>query len=784
MMFEPFKSLFGYVVDHSPTFLLFLFSLCGVLVIALGYLLFRLFFISKLRDQHNFQHAELLRGQADEWLSWWSKDKMALCSRRLKEDMGGGTAPSIPIKRLEVFFVGFNLEVFCKTVETQRKYQQELKSKNGDTFRLMGASRKFRGRFFYVIWVRNISHQAAKIKLLNDVVSELQVEHEMMQKILNQLPVPVWYKSSTEELLYCNKAYANALDCSVDKALTDQLILKSWQQGGRLPNLTDLVVRTQQTQTQRSHIVMHNDRHFVEISETPTGKKSVLGYMLNLSTEEKLQNDIYHLNLSMKEVLEVISLPVIIYNSQQQVEFFNAPFLSMFELDAEWLETKPTFSEVLEELRVLRKIPDTEDFLSYKSRRLGCFNNLLEPIEDIAYYPDGRTARMVTAPYHDGGLMLTFNDITDHLSLERSYNTLLAVHRQVADNLFEGLAVFGSDHKLKLFNSAFCKMWNYESKDLEASPHLDTVIGTIKQYIDYNHYDPNWENFKSRIRAKIIDRSQKKEGRIKLYNDVVYDYLYTPLPDGSNLLTFLDISDRYRIEKSLLERSEALELAHSVKSDFIATVHQGVKYPLRRVLVNFTDIFESRFGEVPEKYQEILRSVWQEIDQILRFIEDANDLASIESGNAALKTSDINLVELIKNVNQTLAERIDEKSLNVVLAYDTRFNFTIKGDLRRLKQMFFNLLRNAIVFAKQKELIKITIEGDGSSICVEMSTEQAVIPYEDTYGASKKLKRGQRVITGLGFSLIKKIMKLHAGHVTLSHESGTVVRCSFEYKKN
>lgn len=750
-----------------------------MLLIVTVYTAFRISLITKLLRQYNFQQSELVRGQSDACAYWWEGDKTAVCSSHLREKLGGVTAPRVALKKLEKFFEGLSLSAFIKTVHTQRKFKLEVKSKSGDVFTIMGVGRRLEGRYFYVLWVRNTSHQAAKVKLLNDVILELRTEHDMMLQILNQLPIPAWYKSHKGELLFCNAKYAEALETTVDQALTEQLMLKSWQQGGRLPNLTDLVLRTQQLQTQESHIVLQNDRQLVEFTEAPVGKNGVVGYMMNRSSEEKLRNEIGHLNKSTKEVLEVISLPVIIYNSQQQVEFFNAPFLNMFELDPEWLATKPTISEVLEELRVKRKVPDTEDFQSYKARRIACFNNLLEPVEDIAYYPDGKTVRLVTAPYHDGGLMLTFNDITDHLTLERRYNTLLAVHRQVADNLFEGLAVFGSDHRLKLFNSAFCKMWKYEEGDLEGSPHLDTVITTIKQYIDYNHYDASWENFKSRIRAKIIDRSQKKEGRIKLFDDVVYDYSYTPLPDGSNLLTFLDISDRYQIEKSLIERSEALELAHSLKSDFIATVYQGVKYPLRRVLVNFTDMFEGRYGEIQDKYLDRLKNIWQEVDEILRFVEDANDLASIESGNTNLKMVEINLEELLKDIIQTLEERAQAKGVSITMSLGLSESPLVLGDLKRLKQMFFNILRNAILFARKNEAITAKLHSDNGQMVVDLSTEKSLIPYEDTYGASKKLKRGQQVITGLGFSLIKKVMKLHNGHVTLEQDKGTVVRCVF-----
>lgn len=779
------EKIYDLLLPHEFQLLVWVFIICCfVCFFSVVFRLRQLQTISNDLRRHNLQLKILIRHQSDLWALWWQSEQTLICSPELYKKFGTTHNAPLSPKYIKYLFEQFNYKAFFKVVHGGDVYQQEYKASGEESiFSICGSAKKIKDDWCYTLWFRNISHQKSKIELHNGIINELRTERDIMKDILDNVSLPIWYKNSHKKLLFCNKAYANTLEVSPEQAVVDQILLKSWQQGGRTPDLTELVLKTKQVQTQKSHIVIKNERHYVEFSEMITQKGFILGYLNDLSQQETLQQEINHLAKSTHEILEVISLPVIIYNTNKQVEFFNNPFIKMFEMDPAWLETKPTFSEVLEELRAKRKIPDTEDFQLYKNRRLACFNNLLEPIEDIAYYPDGRTVRMVTAPYHNGGLMITLNDITDWLTLERRYNTLLAVHRQVADNLFEGLVVFGSDHKLQLYNSAFCRMWDYNEDDLSPSPHLETIIDRIKTRIDYQHYDASWDNFKKRIRAKIIDRSSNKEGRIKLYNDLVYDYSYTALPDGSNLLTFLDVSDRYRIEKNLLERSEALELAHGIKSNFVSMIHQGIKYPLRRILLSFTDILEKKYGDLNSKYQDRLKNSWEEVDHILRFIENANDLASIESGNTALDKEKINIIQLIDDIKTTLMENALEKNIQIFLNYTQDDIFILQGDLRRLKQVFFNLLRNAISFAVNDEFVSIQINDLPTEVHIEISNATATIPYEDTYGASKKLKRGESIITGLGFSLIKKIVTLHGGKVTLNHQKGTMVKCIF-FKKH
>lgn len=778
------EKIYDLLLPHEFQLLLWAFIICCfVCFFIVVYRLRQLQTISNDLRRHNLQLKILMQNQPDLWAFWWRSEKILTCSTDLYKKFGVTHNAQLSPKYIKYVFEEFDYANFFKVVHSGEEYKQECKASGKESvYYIYGSAKRIKDDWCYTLWFRNISHQKSKTELHNDIINELRTERDIMKDILDNVPLPIWYKNLHKKLLFCNKAYANTLEISPEQAVVDQILLKSWQQGGRTPDLTELVLKTKQTHTQKSHIVIKNERHYVEFSETITQKGFILGYLNDLSEQETLQQEINHLAKSTHEILEVISLPVIIYNTNKQVEFFNNPFIKMFELDPAWLETKPTFIEVLEELRAKRKIPDTEDFQVYKNRRLACFNNLLAPIEDIAYYPDGRTVRMVTAPYHNGGLMITLNDITDWLTLERRYNTLLAVHRQVADNLFEGLVVFGSDHKLQLYNSAFCRMWDYNEADLSPPPHLETIIDKIKTRIDYEHYDSSWDNFKKRIRSKIIDRSTNKEGRIKLYNDLVYDYSYTPLPDGSNLLTFLDVSDRYRIEKNLLERSEALELAHGIKSDFISMIHQGIKYPLRRILLSFTDMLEKKYGDINSKYQDRLKNSWEEVDHILRFIENANDLASIESGNIALSKEKINIIQVIDDIKNTLMESAHEKNIHISFDYNREDIFLLQGDLRRLKQVFFNLLRNAISFAVNNEFISIQIQDLPEELHIEISNATATIPYEDTYGASKKLKKGENIITGLGFSLIKKIVTLHGGTVTLNHQTGTVVKCIFQKK--
>ena len=70
------------------------------------------------------------------------------------------------------------------------------------------------------------------------------------------------------------------------------------------------------------------------------------------------------------------------------------------------------------------------------------------------------------------------------MALESRYNALIDVQRETLDSLKEGVAVFGTDGRLKLFNSAFAEIWRISRRELGEGPHIDEIIGPRAQHFD------------------------------------------------------------------------------------------------------------------------------------------------------------------------------------------------------------------------------------------------------------------------------------------------------------
>ena len=124
-----------------------------------------------------------------------------------------------------------------------------------------------------------------------------------------------------------------------------------------------------------------------------------------------------------------------------------------------YLDQRPTDSAVIDELRVAAQAAGASRISGEWKAELHEAYRSNEAAEHVWHLPDGRTLRVVTTPNPDGGVTYLFHDVTERLDLERRFEELIRVQGETLDNLAEGVAVFGSDGRLRLHNTAFARMW-------------------------------------------------------------------------------------------------------------------------------------------------------------------------------------------------------------------------------------------------------------------------------------------------------------------------------------
>lgn len=477
-------------------------------------------------------------------------------------------------------------------------------------------------------------------------------------------------------------------------------------------------------------------------------------------------------------MLENIAVAIAIYGADTRLAFFNTAFARLWNLEEDWLGSKPTLDEVLERLRERRRLPEHADFRSFKNQQRAMFTSLINPQEELLHLPDERTLRLVVSPHPFGGLIFAYEDVTDRLALERSYNTLIEVQRETLDNLYEAIAVFGSDGRLKLWNPPYAQVWHLAPDDLAGEPHIAEVIEK-----SHGFYDDGgaWPDLKRRIIARITAR-ESAATRLERSDGSILQAVTVPLPDGNILLSYLDVTNSTRVEEALRERNEALETAGRLKSEFIANVSYELRTPLNAI-IGFAEILTNQyFGELNPRQLDYSRGILDSSNRLLSLINDILDLATIEAGYMQLETHEVDIHALMSSVLTFTRERARNQGLRLQFNVPPKIG-TIVADERRLKQALFNLVSNALKFTPAGGTVTLAARRERDRVALVVADTGVGVPREDQVRIFEKFERGnphaRQSGPGLGLSLVKSFVELHGGHVELDSGpgTGTTVTC-------
>jgi signal transduction histidine kinase len=590
------------------------------------------------------------------------------------------------------------------------------------------------------------------------------------REMIESIPMPVWRCDDTGAIVDCNRAYASAVGLTGDALRAPFPALLPQQ-----PGPSAVADKAAGDRHILGHVVIGGTRRLLEIAEVARETGGAVGFAIERTEVEAAQSELCRHIDAHGEVLEGIRAGVAIYGVDRRLKYFNAAFAALWGIGEEWLAGEPTLGEVLEWLRERRKIPEHADFRAYKREHLEMFTALIAPRQEMMHLPDGRTLQLSVSPHPLGGLIFLHEDVTDYVALECSFNTLAQVQRATLDHLFEGIAVFGADGRLKLHNPAYRTIWELSEEDVADGPHVALLAEKMRRLLDDG---ADWSATKQAVIDKIAAQVPTS-GLVNRCDGSLLQAATVPLPDGEVLLTYLDVSDTARVEQALREKNEALETADRLKSEFIANVSYELRTPLNAV-IGFAEILNNQyFGTLNPRQLDYSRGILDSAYQLTALINDILDLATIEAGYLLLEEDRVDVPRMLKAVAALTEERARSQGLICEFHCSPQVG-TIEADERRLKQALFNLISNAIKFTPPGGTVSVAAECHGEELLLSVADTGIGIAPADQARVFAKFERGARQSgAGLGLSLVKKLIELHGGTVSIESapEHGTRVLC-------
>jgi signal transduction histidine kinase len=219
-----------------------------------------------------------------------------------------------------------------------------------------------------------------------------------------------------------------------------------------------------------------------------------------------------------------------------------------------------------------------------------------------------------------------------------------------------------------------------------------------------------------------------------------------------------------------------LEMASRHKSEFLANMSHELRTPLNAI-IGFSQVLRQRlFGEINDKQDEYLADILSSGNHLLSLINDVLDLSKVEAGQVELDVAPFSLREALERGVVMVRERATQNGvqLSLELAQDVD---GVRGDERRIRQVVFNVLSNAVKFTPAGGSVAVATARVNGDVHVSVTDTGPGIAAKDQERIFDEFQQtdvgiGQREGTGLGLALSRRLVELHGGRIWVESELG------------
>ncbi|WP_313114963.1 ATP-binding protein [Aequorivita sediminis] len=265
--------------------------------------------------------------------------------------------------------------------------------------------------------------------------------------------------------------------------------------------------------------------------------------------------------------------------------------------------------------------------------------------------------------------------------------------------------------------------------------------------------------------------------------------------DGSNEATYqatiLNVSDRRKYEKELLDAKRKAEAESKAKAEFLATISHEIRTPLNAILGIGNLLHDTPLNENQKEYARLLLG---SSEHLLSLVNNLLDLSKIEAKKLALEYVSFNIYDLITTLKEIYSVKAAEKNVELRLELTEDVPLNIIGDPVKLNQILTNLIGNAIKFTKEgsitvvisvlkkiKKQVTLKFEVADTGIGIPEEKLEAIFQEFSQASYDVSVEYGG---TGLGLTISKKLLELQGSqlHVNSKLHEGSTFSFELNYK--
>jgi PAS domain S-box-containing protein len=233
-----------------------------------------------------------------------------------------------------------------------------------------------------------------------------------------------------------------------------------------------------------------------------------------------------------------------------------------------------------------------------------------------------------------------------------------------------------------------------------------------------------------------------------------------------------------QVQQQLAEQNDRLRKLDEARNQFLAIVSHELRTPLTSIL-SFSELIRGEAEGLTPEGVRFLDIIERNADRLHRLVGDLLMLDRLDAGALPLDLAPVSVAELTSEAVGSAAAGAAKQGVTIGVTSGT--GPAVQGDLRRLMQVFDNLIANAIKFSHRNGHVHVTATFDGGRWRIDVADDGIGIPPEEVGQLFTRFVRASNARTaglpgtGLGLSIVKVLVEMHGGHVeaasTLGHGS-------------
>jgi two-component system, OmpR family, phosphate regulon sensor histidine kinase PhoR len=322
------------------------------------------------------------------------------------------------------------------------------------------------------------------------------------------------------------------------------------------------------------------------------------------------------------------------------------------------------------------------------------------------------------------------------------------------ENMGAGLLLIDSRGFINLINKGYVEIFHVETED-----NLNKLYYEVIEQEEICH-----------VIAEVFRTEQKVSKHLLLPLGIerrYFDVYGIPIIGINNawkgvLLVFHDITEIKKLEQ--------------MRKDFVANVSHELKTPVTSIK-GFSETLMDGAMNNPDTLEAFLSIINKESNRMQSLIQDLLDFSKIEQQEFKLNIQDFDLYELIKEVIMMLNKKAKSKDVRLEHEFN-REELYIQGDHDRLKQVFINIITNAILYTPPNGYVKVSLYDYEKTVKVHIKDTGVGIKQEEIPRIFERFYRVDRARsrdsggTGLGLAIVKHLVEAHHGNISVKSAPG------------